>query len=65
MEPKVKRLSTSDGATLNISECPNFSVTGSITGMRKKYLPKGARLVICGAYVYNVDTRPDIYEKAT
>lgn len=61
---RVKTISTKEGAGLNLSELPNFSATGSIAGMRRKYLPKGVKLVRCGNYIYNVDTRPEIYGMA-
>jgi len=47
-EPKVKDL-------------PNFSKSGSIIGMKKKYYGKDALLVTCGQYIYNVTSRPEIY----
>jgi hypothetical protein len=40
---------------------PNFSVTGSITGMKKRYYGKDALLVKCGSYIYNVTSEPEIY----
>ena len=44
-----------------LSEYPSFSVTGSIKGMKDKYYGKGALLVKCGAYIYNVSSNPSIY----
>ena len=43
---------------------PNFQRTGSIIGMKKKFYGKGALLVRCGNYIYNVTSEPAIYEKA-
>ncbi len=43
--------------------CPNFSKTGSITGMKKLYYGMDALLVKCGSYIYNVSRYPDIWHK--
>ena len=40
---------------------PNFSITGSIIGMKKLYYGKNALLVRCGKYIYNVTIEPSIY----
>lgn len=50
--------------TVNLSEFPNFSATGSILGMKKKYYGKDALLVRSGSYIYNVSDKPDIYHNA-
>jgi len=42
---------------------PNFSHTGSVTGMRKLYYGPAALLVRCGSWIYNVTSRPDIYTR--
>ena len=34
---RVKYLKVEDGKRLNISQFPNFSVTGSVKGMKDKY----------------------------
>lgn len=57
----VKYLSVKDGERLGIDEFPNFSATGSVSGMRKKYYGDDALLVKCGGYIYNVSSEPDIY----
>lgn len=57
----VKYLSKRDGERLKIDEFPNFSSTGSISGMKKQYYGKGALLVKCGNYIYHVSSDPDIY----
>ena len=62
--PRVKTMSVADGKRFGISQYPNFSKTGSVTGMRKKYYGKMALLVRCGDYIYNVTTAPEIYEAA-
>lgn len=59
--PRVKSLSKSEGAAIGISDFPNFSITGSITGMRERFYGRNALLVRCGSYIYNVTGRPDIY----
>ena len=51
---RVKYLKVEDGKRLNISQFPNFSVTGSIKGMKEKYYGKDALLVKCGSYIYCV-----------
>jgi hypothetical protein len=45
----------------SLSNFPNFSVTGSIKGMKKKFYGSDALLVRCGSYIYNVSSEPDIY----
>lgn len=46
----------------NLSQYPNFSVTGSIVGMKKKYYGEGALLVRSGAWIYKVP--PEVYYRA-
>jgi hypothetical protein len=55
----VKTMSVKDKDLLE--DFPNFSKTGSITGMKKQYYGKNALLVRCGAYIYNVTSKPEIY----
>lgn len=50
---KVKTVYIKDKERLKLSSFPNFSVTGSIAGMKKIY-GKDALLVKCGSYIYNV-----------
>lgn len=45
----------------NLSEFPNFSASGSISGMKKKYYGKDAKLIKSGGYVYHVSD--EIYYK--
>lgn len=45
----------------DLKDYPNFSVTGSIKGMKDKYYGKDALLVRCGSYIYNVTRRPEYY----
>ena len=58
---RVKTVYIKDKQRLNLSSFPNFSVTGSIAGMKKKYYGEDALLVRCGSWIYNVTSRPDIY----
>jgi hypothetical protein len=58
---KVKYLKKDVGKRLKIDKYPNFSVTGSIKGMKDKYYGQDALLVRCGAYIYNVSSEPGIY----
>ena len=50
---KIKTAYIKDKERLKLSSFPNFSVTGSIAGMKKIY-GKDALLVKCGSYIYNV-----------
>lgn len=57
---KVKTVYVKDKQRLRLSSYPNFSVTGSVAGMRK-YYGKDALLVRCGGWIYNVTSNPSIY----
>lgn len=61
---RVKTLYVKDKERFNLSNFPNFSVTGSIRGMKKLYYGKDALLVRCGSYIYNVTSAPEIYNYA-
>lgn len=61
---KTKTIYTADYDKHNLSEYPNFSKSGSIKGMKDKFYGKDALLVICGNYVYNVTSNPEIYNAA-
>lgn len=58
---RVKTVYIRDKARLHLSDFPNFSVTGSIRGMKENVYGKDALLVRCGSWIYNVTRRPDIY----
>lgn len=58
---RVKRIQVKDHEKYNLCQFPNFDKSGSISGMKKLYYGKGALLVICGGYIYNVSSSPDIY----
>jgi len=51
---RTKYLKVADGKRLNIHQYPNFSKTGSITGMKHFYYGPDALLVRCGSWIYNV-----------
>ncbi len=63
--PRVKYLKAQAAKNVGLSRFPNFSVSGSIKGMKKKYYGKDALLVRSGSYIYNVTSSPDIYNQAT
>lgn len=44
-----------------LADFPSFSATGSIRGMKKLYYGKGAMLVKCGSYIYNISENPFLY----
>lgn len=46
---------------VDLSSFPNFSVTGSVRGMKRLYYGKDALLVRKGAFIYNVTAEPSIY----
>ena len=62
--PRTKTLYVSDAHKYRLGDCPSFSKTGSILGMKAKYYGKDALLVRCGAYIYNVTGQPEIYHAA-
>ena len=62
IEMRVRRMKVSEGKSINISQCPNFSATGSIKGMRENFYGKNAMLVRCGSYIYNVPA--EVYYRA-
>lgn len=59
---RVRTMKIAEGKAVNISQYPNFSVTGSIRGMKEKFYGKNALLVRCGGYIYNVPST--IYYRA-
>ena len=58
---KCKKLLLKDGKKNSIDRFPNFHYTGSIIGMKNLYYDKGALLVRCGSWIYNVTSEPQIY----
>lgn len=61
---KTKTIYVRDYSKHDLSRFPNFNKNGSIAGMKKQYYGKNALLVICGSYIYNVSSQPDIYNAA-
>jgi len=62
----MPRVKTIDGCRLghiDLSSFPNFSVTGSVRGMKHYYYGEDALLVRCGSWIYNVTSKPEIYYK--
>lgn len=60
---RVKTLSKQQGEEVNIHDFPNFSATGSVIGMKNLYYGLDAKLVRCGAWIYNVTSEPRIYDE--
>lgn len=54
---RTKTLKVKDGKKLRINQFPNFSITGSIKGMKNKYYGKDALLVRCGSWIYHVNQK--------
>ncbi|MDA3809659.1 MAG: hypothetical protein PF518_04935 [Spirochaetaceae bacterium] len=47
-----------------LEEFPSFDASGSIRGMKKHYYGKDALLVQCGSSIYNVSSKPSLYDFA-
>ena len=58
---RVKYIYKADKDRLHLSDYPNFSASGSIYGMKKRYYGMDALLVRCGSWIYNVSRTPEIY----
>lgn len=52
--PKVRHMNKEQKKIYNLSQYPNFSVTGSIKGMKEKYYGKDALLIRSGSWIYKV-----------
>jgi len=61
---KVKTMTETHGMKEGIDKYPNFSVRGSVKGMKERYYGKDALLVRCGGYIYDVTSAPRIYRMA-
>lgn len=59
---RVKYMNKQLKKKYNLSQYPNFSVTGSIIGMKEKYYGKDALLVRSGAWIYKVPKK--VYDEA-
>lgn len=52
--PRIRYMNKQQKAAYNLSQYPNFSVTGSIAGMKEEYYGKDALLVRSGSWIYKV-----------
>lgn len=62
---KIKTVSQleAEAKDYQLDTFPNFHKSGSIKGMKKQYYGKDALLVKCGNYIYNVSSKPEIYNE--
>lgn len=60
--PRVKYMNKYQKEEFKLDLYPNFSVTGSIDGMKEKYYGKDALLVRSGSWIYHVPQ--SIYDAA-
>ncbi len=60
--PRVRYMNKEQKKEYNLSQYPNFSVTGSIAGMKKLYYGEDALLVRSGSWIYHVPE--EVYMKA-
>lgn len=51
---RVRYMNKTQKGIYNLYQYPNFSATGSVTGMKNLYYGKDALLVRSGAYIYKV-----------
>jgi len=59
---RVKYMNREQKKQFDLSKYPNFSATGSISGMKKMYYGMDALLVRSGSYIYHVPRT--VYEAA-
>lgn len=59
---RVKYMNKEQKQQYNLSQYPNFSVTGNIYGMKKKYYGMDALLLRSGSWIYHVPA--DVYAAA-
>ena len=59
----IKRAKQLGVTEQQLGEYPNFSATGSIIGMKKKFYGEDAKLIRYRGYIYKVPT--DLYEKCS
>lgn len=59
---RVRYMNKEQKKLFNLSRYPNFSVTGSVRGMKEKYYGKDALLVRSGSWIYHVP--PEVYYNA-
>ena len=60
--PRVKYMRKAEKELYKLDRYPNFSITGNIYGMKKKYYGMDALLVRSGSWIYKVP--PEIYNVA-
>lgn len=60
--PRVKYMRKTEKELYQLDRYPNFSITGNIYGMKKKYYGMDALLVRSGSWIYKVP--PEIYNSA-
>lgn len=61
---RVKTINVDQYEKYDLGSYPNFSTSGSITGMKNLVYGLDAKLVRCGGYIYNVTSNPQIYDAA-
>lgn len=59
---RVKYMNKVQKAKYDLSQYPNFSVTGNVFGMKKLYYGMDALLVRSGQWIYNVPK--EVYDAA-
>ena len=59
---RVKYMNKEEKAKFDLSQYPNFSVTGNVFGMKKLYYGMDALLVRSGQWIYNVPK--EVYDAA-
>lgn len=59
---RVKYMNKEQKAKYDLSQYPNFSVTGSVFGMKKLYYGMDALLVRSGQWIYHVPK--EVYDAA-
>ena len=59
---RVRYMNKNKATEIDIGQYPNFSATGSITGMKRQYYGRDALLVRSGRYIYRVPS--NIYNLA-
>lgn len=63
---RVRYIKVAEGNRIGLigSNLPSFHHTGSVRGMKKRFYGRYALLVRCGSYIYNVTSKPSIYNAA-
>ena len=58
---RVKHLDTRSPHAEELEGYPSFHKTGNVEGMKNLYYSKNALLIRCGDHIYNVTSKPEIY----